>query len=178
MLLENKFIQFESFIVTRVKVKKLNCGYLLWMNRTPTVIAHAVENKVCRVQIPRGLRAGDDFVYNHVDGRIFTIIVPEGSTPGSFIEFNVSNVIPAELSKTADEPSKLKVDKAVVGAGFAGVVVGTLILGPFAGLIIGGGAAFMAHENKSKMGKTVRELGDLTCKGVSKAKDWIEDHVK
>jgi hypothetical protein len=48
--------------------------------------AEIIDNQVQKIQIPCGLQPGDSFIVTPANGRIFTVIVPEGAEPGNFIQ--------------------------------------------------------------------------------------------
>ena len=66
----------------------------------PTVTATRIVNQAMRLQIPRGLIAGDTFVVTPDSGRIFTVIVPENAIPGSYIEVIVPDEVEASDRKS------------------------------------------------------------------------------
>lgn len=44
------------------------------------------DQEVMKVQIPIGLHPGDSFVVTPPDGRVFTVIVPEGAVAGAYVD--------------------------------------------------------------------------------------------
>jgi hypothetical protein len=109
---------------------------------TPIVVATRVFSQTMRLQIPRGLSAGDTFVVTPDNGRIFTVIVPEHAMPGSYIEVIVPDEVTAESIGNDGNYIALSTTKTSAGAALAGALVGTLLLGPIGGIILAGGAFY------------------------------------
>lgn len=108
---------------------------------TPIVVATRVVNQAMRLQIPRGLVAGDTFVVTPDSGRVFTVIVPENAAPGSYIEV----IVPDEVDPVAVGPDGtpvMTVHKSTAGAALAGALLGTLLMGPIVGILLAGGAVY------------------------------------
>jgi hypothetical protein len=91
-----------------------------------------------KIRIPRGLRTGDTFIVTQDDGRVFTVVIPEGAIPGGEIEV----IVPDEITTAQGTTDEISLKKSTAGAALAGAVVGTLILGPIGGLVLAGGAAY------------------------------------
>ena len=110
----------------------------------PTVTASRVVSQAMRLQIPRGLMAGDTFIVTPDTGRVFTVIVPENALPGSFIEVIVPDEITTGFVSADDNPSSvnMSVNKTRAGAALAGALIGTFLMGPIVGIIFAGGAAY------------------------------------
>lgn len=110
----------------------------------PTVFATRVVNQAMRLQIPRGLNAGDTFIVTPDSGRVFTVIVPDNAAPGSYIEVIVPDEVETVSSDADGNPSNptITVNKTTAGAALAGAVFGTLILGPIGGVLCSAGAAY------------------------------------
>ena len=111
---------------------------------TPLVHATRVLNQAMRLQIPRGLSAGDTFVVTPDNGRVFTVIVPENAVAGSYIEVIVPDEVePVTVdSSSAQNDPVLTVHKTTAGAALAGALLGTLLMGPIVGILLAGGAAY------------------------------------
>lgn len=110
----------------------------------PTVTATRIVNQAMRLQIPRGLIAGDTFVVTPDSGRIFTVIVPENAIPGSYIEVIVPDEVEASSLDADGRPLSpvMTVKKTTAGAALAGALIGTLFMGPILGILLAGGAAY------------------------------------
>jgi hypothetical protein len=110
---------------------------------TPTVVATRVVSQAMRLQIPQGLASGDTFVVTPDTGRIFTVIVPENCSAGSFIEVIVPDEVNSE-SVNSEESTTVNMSetKTRAGAALAGALIGTLLLGPIAGVVLAGGAFY------------------------------------
>lgn len=141
----------------------------------PTAIV--ITDPVRRVQIPDGAQPGDMFlVSNDGNGRPFTVIVPQGASPGSFIDV----LIPSNETGKEDDNDEIPrgfcgADRAVTGAAIAGGIIGGLTLGIVGGIVLAGGAAFIATNKKdTKIGKEVRKVGGSVYSGTIKAKTWVE----
>ena len=94
-----------------------------------------------RIRIPDGLRVGDTFVVTQDDGRVFTVVVPEGAFPGCELEV----VVPETAQSSGPYPppnEEMHVKKSTAGAAVAGAVVGAIVLGPVGALLLAGGAAY------------------------------------
>ena len=89
-----------------------------------------------RVRVPEGLGPGDSFMVAQENGKEFKVIVPKDALPGSEIEF----AVPGNDEGVAED--NLVVKKTAAGAAVAGAVVGTILLGPVAGVLLAGGAAY------------------------------------
>jgi hypothetical protein len=141
----------------------------------PLAFAEAVENqqKITKVQIPLGLVGGDSFIVTPDNGRIFTVVVPEGAQGGSFIQV----IVPDDQNTSDLQQPFVKLSKATVGAAVLGGVVGTLILGPICGVILAGGAAYATTRQHGRIGETSRNAGNSTFRGLSATKRWIENRV-
>jgi hypothetical protein len=137
--------------------------------------AEAVENRqeITKVQIPLGLVGGDSFVVTPDNGRIFTVIVPEGALGGTFIQV----IVPDDQKTDDSQQPFVKLSKATVGAAVLGGVVGTLLLGPICGVILAGGAAYATTRQQGRIGETSRKAGNSTFRGLSATKRWIESKV-
>ncbi len=147
------------------------------MNIDNAVPVHAtvVDEPVKQIQIPPGLRPGDSFIVTPDNCAPFTVIVPEGATPGTYITV----VVPTNAEVESNGESKeVKIDKGVAGAAVVGGVVGLLVLGPIGGVILAGGAAYAASKKDSKIGKQVNKIGLKSYKGIGKAKNWTVEQLK
>jgi hypothetical protein len=135
------------------------------------------SNSSFRAQIPQGLHPGDTFaVTDGASGKTFNVVVPPGVSPGSFIAV----IIPPEIGEENDSDAMAlrscspHLTKTNVGAALAGALVGTLILGPIGGIIIGSGAAYATSRPEGSIGHYARIVGDKTFENASKAKKWAE----
>lgn len=143
----------------------------------PVVHARVVEDPVKRIQIPPNLHPGDSFIVTPDNGAPFTVIVPEGALPGTYI--NVIVPIEAEaVEEHKKSNSKIKIDKATAGAALVGGVVGVVCFGAVGGIVLAGGAAYAATRKDSKVGEEVRKVGGAAFSGASKAKSWIGDQIQ
>jgi hypothetical protein len=136
-------------------------------------VASVVEDPVKRIQIPVGLRPGDSFIITEY-GTPFTVIVPEGTASGSYI--NV--IVPSEASVVDSESKKFEVDKSMAGAAIIGGTVGLVLFGPIVGVVLAGGAALAASQKDNDLGRGVRRAGKATFSGLEKAKKYVEKKVK
>lgn len=145
------------------------------------VIASTVHDPVKRIQIPPNLRVGDTFIVNPEDGPPFTVVVPEGAPPGSFINIVVplqANILASD-GDSSNQKVVLEIDKSVVGAAVFGAIVGTVLIGPVVGMALAGGVAYVAHNKKdSNSGKEIRKIGNATYKGIADAKNWAVKNLK
>ena len=64
-----------------------------------------------------------------------------------------------------------------INAAIAGAVVGTLLLGPFCGILCGGGAAYAASKGSGELGKTAKKVGNVTIDGAKRATSWVKKHL-
>lgn len=144
------------------------------MSHSPPV-AQVVDSQIKKVQIPMGLIGGDSFIVTPENGRVFTVVVPEGEIGGNYI----SIVVPDEaVAVDAEEdPRKLKVSKAAVGAAVVGGIAGAIVLGPLVGLAMAGAAAYATTREHGKIGETARKVGDSSYDGMKKASDWVESKI-
>lgn len=143
------------------------------MSSQPTAVAQAVESQVTNVQIPLGLNPGDSFIVTPENGRVFTVIVPEGSSGGTFIQV----IVPDEVESVHSQEKFVKVSKATLGAAVVGGVIGTLILGPIGGLIVGGGAAYATTRKQGKIGEGARKVGNTAYKGFTSVGKWCKTEI-
>jgi len=51
------------------------------------------DQEVMKVQIPNGLYPGDSFVVTPPDGRVFTVVVPEGAVAGTFVDVSMVLIV-------------------------------------------------------------------------------------
>jgi hypothetical protein len=128
-----------------------------------TPVAQVVDNSVLKVKIPVGKKAGDSFVIKTSTGNEYTVIVPAGCTSGDVIDIMIPSINHSTTatattsveyttlsSPTSGETrqqhdlSTVTVTKAAAGAGLAGLVVGTCLLGPVIGILVGVGTAYVA----------------------------------
>ena len=146
------------------------------MHGAQPVQAHAVVDQAVKIQVPPGLRPGDSFIVTPPNGRTFTVVVPEGAEPGSFI----SVVIPDETAPATSTTgySRNHVSKAAVGAAVVGGVVGGLVFGTVGAVVLAGGAVYCATKNDNKIGDTVRSVGGGAYSGMASAKNWAEGKLK
>ncbi len=138
-----------------------------------STVAHVVDSQISRIQIPLGLRPGDSFIVTPTNGRVFTVIVPEGALGGSFIEV----IVPDETKLSAtngDKKNSLSISKATVVAAVVAGVVGAVFVGPVVGLLLAGGAAYATTREQGKVGETARKVGDTSYRGMSSAKNWVQ----
>eukprot|EP01038_Epipyxis_sp_PR26KG_P007508 gene7508-10230_t len=139
------------------------------MNST---IAEVVPNQNMKIQIPPGLREGDSFIVTPDDGRVFTVVVPEGVIGGSYIEV----IIPDERA-VHEKSDGITISKAAIGAAVVGGVIGAVLVGPITGLVLAGGAAYVSTKANGKVGTTTRQVGEKAFNGISSAKKWVEKSV-
>eukprot|EP01033_Poteriospumella_lacustris_P006373 gene6373-4579_t len=135
------------------------------------VQATVVEEPVKQIQIPPGMRPGDSFIVAPENCTPFTVIVPEGAAPGSFITVIVPTE--AQVSSASVPDKRIKIDKGVAGAAVVGGVVGLIVLGGVGGLVLAGGAAYAATCTDSKLGRQVHKVGSQSYKGIASAKNWV-----
>lgn len=131
-------------------------------------VAEPVDNPVSRIQIPMGLKPGESFIVTPANGHSFSVEVPKGSVGGDFIEIT----IPEEIE---NEDKNVTFSKAAVGAAVVGGVVGFIVIGPIAAVVLAGGAAYCTTRKEGKIGETARKVGNGTWKGMAKSKNWIEE---
>ncbi len=136
-------------------------------------VATVVEERVQTVQIPANARPGDSFIIHPPNDRPFTVIVPEGAVPGSFITVTLT-----DDASVSGQSNVLKIDKSVAGAAIIGGTVGLLLLGPVSAVVLAGGAAYMATKKNSEIGKSVRHAGGVTMNNVQKATKYIGKQLK
>lgn len=141
-------------------------------NIDPVIHATVVEDPIVQIQIPPHLKPGDTFIYHHTSGP-FTVEVPPNATPGGFINVVVPSRV--EVMDSAEtECSAVTIDRSTLGATVAAGVVGTLLFGALGGLVLAGGAAYVAVSKKdSPLGQTVRHAGDRAVSGTLRAKRWV-----
>jgi hypothetical protein len=156
------------------------CKMMDNMQIEQTPIAAIVHEPVKCIQIPPGLRPGDSFIVTPDNCPPFTVVVPEGATPGMFV--NV--VVPLETrtdgssyNNSQNNRDYLKIDKAVAGAAVVGGVVGLIAIGTVGAVVFAGGAAYAATRTDSKIGQNVRKIGDKSYNGLSKAKNWAVEQM-
>lgn len=142
------------------------------------VIATVVEEPIKQIQIPPNMRPGDSFIVTPDNYPPFTVIVPEGATPGSF----VTVVIPSEMivgngTQTSSRGDFIKVDKGVAGAAVVGGVIGLVVLGSVGGIVLAGGAAYAATRKDSKIGRSMHRIGDKSYKSIAAAKNWTMEKL-
>jgi hypothetical protein len=159
--------------------------------------AYPVESQVSKILIPPGLSPGDTFIYTPENGRAITVVVPEGSSPGTYINI----VSPDEVVVAADskkqpagatgrpvrsvssrnkdgvgistDSQNINIGKATAGAALIGGVLGAVVLGPIGALVLAGGAAYATTRKKGNVGKSARKVGTAAFEGVEKGVDWI-----
>lgn len=144
-----------------------------------TLTATAMDDQILKIQIPDGLIAGDSFIVTPPQGRVFTVIVPEGARGGMMVDVMVPDEIEtthSPLSKSSSSSSSkdqdaVKVNKATLGAALVGGIVGCAILGPIAGIALAGAAAYTSTKG-GKVGEMTRAVGTKTYKVTGKAKNW------
>jgi len=146
------------------------------MDETP-IVARVVEDPVKRIQIPPNLRPGDSFIVTPDYGTPFTVIVPEGAIPGTYI--NV--IVPAEAEVVGENTrnnNTLKIDKATAGAALVGGVVGAVCFGAIGGILLAGGVAYAATRKDSKIGEEVRKVGGVAYKSAAQAKNFVDQQIE
>lgn len=125
---------------------------------------------------------GEAFVVSPRVGTPFTVIVPEGAQPGTFIQVTVPEAsrIYSDGENDTDVDSnsrgctKIKIQKETAGAALVGGVIGTICLGPIGGLVLAGGAAYCTTRKRGKIGSTSRMIGKQTYESAASAKNWVE----
>jgi hypothetical protein len=151
-------------------------------NSVPIVHASVVEDPIKQIQIPLNVRPGDSFVYHDPHTGPFTVIVPSNASPGSFINVVVPSsveMLDAEDDSAAGCSRSVTLDRATIGATVAAGVVGTIVFGTIGGIVLAGGAAYLATAKKdSPMGQSVRKAGDMAVKGTAKAKHWLARQLR
>ncbi len=141
----------------------------------PEAVANVVDSQVTKIQIPLGLKPGDSFIVTPANGRVFTVIVPEGASGGGFIEVIVPDE--AESHSVNGQKPFVQISKATVGAAVLAGVVGAIVVGPVVGLVMAGGAAYATTREHGKIGETSRKVGNSSYKGMVSAKNWVEKKV-
>ena len=143
--------------------------------------ANVVEDPVKIIQIPPNLRPGDSFIVHPDHGSPFTVIVPEGAVSGAYIKVIVPTdaTVVHEAGGDGKKSDKIEVDKATAGAALAAGVVGLVVFGTIGGVVMAGGAAYVAAtQPNSKVGKAVRNVGQTTYSSANKAKNWVGKQIK
>jgi hypothetical protein len=144
---------------------------------TEVPAAYVVEDPVKRIQIPSGMKPGDSFIVTE-HGTPFTVFVPEGAVPGSYVNVIVSTEAKVVDDEKSSSSKKLKIDKSMAGAAIIGGVVGAVVFGPVTAVVLAGGAAFAASKkNDNAVGREFRKVGHQTFTGLEKAKKWVEKKV-
>ncbi len=145
--------------------------------------ATPVPSQEEKVLIPPGLRPGDTFIYTPKDGRSITVIVPENSPPGTYLNIVVPDEILVERSDGAEYPkfssdnNNFKINKATAGAALVGGVIGAVVFGPVGAVVLAGGAAYATTRKKGSIGVTARKVGNQTMSGIEKASKWVTKKV-
>lgn len=145
-----------------------------------TPIARMVGEPMKCVQIPPGLRPGDVFIVTPDDCPSFTVVVPEGASPGMFVNVVVpisSQPANNDATPPLQKRDYLQVDKAVVGAAIVGGVVGVCVLGTVGAVVLAGGAAYAASRSNGRIGHAARSVGGKTYHGAAKAKNWLANKI-
>lgn len=141
------------------------------------VQATVVDEPIKQIQIPPGMRPGDSFIVTPDNCHPFTVIVPEGAAPGSFITVIVPNEAQvandSDANASSNNKKHIKIDKGVAGAAVVGGIVGLVVLGSVGGLVLAGGAAYAASRTDSKIGKRVNSVGTKSYHGIASAKNWV-----
>mmetsp|Transcript_18261 Transcript_18261/g.16554 ORF Transcript_18261/g.16554 Transcript_18261/m.16554 type:complete len:152 (-) Transcript_18261:51-506(-) len=136
-----------------------------------------VDSQIMKVSIPSGLKPGDSFIVTPKNGRVFTVIVPEGYVAGKTIEVVVPDEVIIPDDDSDDNHSSVSFKKATVGAAIVGGAIGLCLLGPIGGLCLGGGAAYLASKEKGQAGEVARKAGKTTYKKVVEASKWIDKKI-
>jgi hypothetical protein len=96
--------------------------------------------------VPQGAVPGSNLTIQAEDGRLFSIIIPEGVRAGDLLTVDIrdgdtggSTVVRAEPASTGQldttAGSSSAGSKAALGAAAVGAVVGTLLIGPITGIV-------------------------------------------
>lgn len=145
------------------------------------VYARVLEDTIISVQIPPNVREGETFQVTPVNGSPFSVVVPKGVAPGSFVNIAlpVNSVAPAAAAVSSDDTScQITMNKTVLGAAVAGCVVGSIFLGVIGGVVIAGACGYAASvPSDSKVSRTMRKVGDATIKGIAESSEWIADRM-
>ncbi len=118
-----------------------------------------------------------------VNGNPFSVVVPKGCAPGTFINVAVptaSQVAPnAVISAESDETTcRVTMSKTVMGAAVAGGIVGGILLGTVGGIVLAGAAGYVASRPRNdRLSTTMRRVGDATVKGIADSSRWVADKM-
>ena len=156
------------------------------------------------VRIPPGQLPGSSIDVQTVDGRIFAVTVPQGVEPGQLIYIEIlddtqSSTLtagrpalppaaalvlprrspaagaPEEPSPSPSSSSDSKLSRAAVGATAVGVVLGSLLVGPVTGIVVGG-AALYASTREDRVGQAARATGGAVATAVQGTADAMHRH--
>eukprot|EP01034_Spumella_vulgaris_P024507 gene24507-30861_t len=146
----------------------------------PAAIAEPVvdEPLATKVQIPLNLVAGDTFTVTTDEGRLLSVTVPEGAIGGSWIQVIVPSEQFDEMMNNNEKKPFLRITKATLGAAVVGVVVGSIVMGPVGGIVLGGACAYATTRENSKIGDFSRKWGNRVYSGMVKTKRFIERKLK
>jgi hypothetical protein len=153
---------------------------------SPVVQATVLQDPVKQIQVPDGLNQGDSFVYHDEFYGSFTVIVPPDLPPGGFINVVIPSQIEVVTSSDDEEgkprkssSKKVIMDRAVLGAAATAGIAGALTIGPICGIVLAGGAAYLASsKKKTPVGRAVRKVGEGAANGAVQAKRWVDRKLR
>jgi hypothetical protein len=133
---------------------------------------------VLSVQIPRGKRPGEKLTVSAPDGRLFEIIIPNGTREGDVINVVVDGNVTGNSTTVANEtqtrsivtPTDPKSGRAALAAAAAAAVTGAVLVGPITGVCVAG-AALYATTRDDEIGDATRKAGAAACLAYDKAKE-------
>merc|ERR1711918_81201 len=96
---------------------------------------------------------------------IVPVQIPIGAVPGGFIDVCIDE-------DEDDEDIEVRLKKSTIGAAVAGGLVGSIILGPFIGVVLALGAGYTAAKGVEKFPKvqtSMKTIGKHSFVGMIKA---------
>jgi hypothetical protein len=114
------------------------------------------EMETIETYVPAGIKPGESMNVQTEDGRIFSVVVPEGLQVGDKLRVSVSHS--SGSSQVMSHNKEYSDSQKSIGAAAAGAVIGTLLLGPIVGVVVAGVAVY-ATTRDDKIGDVSRSVG-------------------
>ena len=107
------------------------------------------------------------------DGRIYSVVVPEGYKAGDRLRVSVSHSS-GEAQILSAKKEYTSATKAI-GAAATGAVIGTLLVGPVVGIVVAGAAVY-ATTREDQIGDAARNVGTYAVSAFDKGTELAKQY--
>ena len=107
------------------------------------------------------------------DGRIYSVVVPEGYKAGDKLRVSVSHS--SGEAQVVSAKKEYSTATKTIGAAATGAVIGTLLVGPVVGIVVAGAAVY-ATTRDDQVGDVARNVGSYAASAFDKGAELAKQY--